>query len=300
MVTTLINLGNVFATTNDETAEKVKERKSIKELDLKEFSPDDLTKLLKAQKDKDIDDLKSRYLSSINKEQKSNAIVQQTEEQDSQKDDAEGTDSKKKPPGLPDLSTLFPNGLPANIPYISGGTKPIQMVATTPDKTQLICECYAKGSRPPEFGSNQGVLNQIQPPTSVQPPFSPFLGPIGNHFARKPKVFSHKKPKFNPFEALFMGFVKKPSQKRKPTGPYYPQTYPTIQQQSNYYPNLVPSPAGSAVKGGTGHGNGNGYLPPSPGSVKGSFSNRSFNNRWKWHWYMDQYNDAESGSRSYR
>lgn len=298
MLTTLNSLQRVSATSNEETVEKVKERKSVKELDLKEFSPDDLTRLLKAQKDKDIDDLKSRYLATISKEQKSNAIVQQTEEQDSQKDDGDGLDGKKKPSGLPDLSALFPNGLPANIPYVpGGGTKPLQMVATTPDKTQLICECYAKGSKPTgDYGFNQGVLNQIQPSTSAQPSLPPFLGPIGNHFARKPKVFSQKKPKFNPFEALFMGFIKKPSHKRKPSGPYYPQTFPPI-QQPNHYPSQVPIVTpNNGVKGGTGSGNGANYLPPSPGSVKGSFSKRDSSNKSKWHWYMDQFNDAERGS----
>lgn len=279
-------------TTTDDSVSKLKERsvKNIKDIDFRELSPDDLTKILKLQKEKDINELKTRYLSPSKEQSSKPVIIQQTEDQDSSKD------VSRRPTGFPDISSLFPNGIPANIPYAPAGQddntgykKPIAMVATGPDKTLLECECYAKGSRP----TNQNKISgPFQQPAFI--PISPFATPLGSHFSRKPKPFSHRKPKFNPFEALLMGFIKKPSHKRKPSGPYYPQPMTMTPVYPGYFfPNQIADygTKGKMLKIPT-----NNMIPPSPGeAIKGSFSDRGVgDNRSKWYWNIEQYkSDSE-------
>lgn len=272
-------------TTTEKGVSKLKER-SVKiptDIDFREFSPDDLTKLLKLQKEKSADDLKNRF-ALTNKESNSKPmIIQQTEDNDN-------SDKSKRPLGFPDISSIFPNGIPANIPYVPtayNNDRPIQMIATTPDKTQLECECFVKGSRP----SSQGKFPDIfQQPAPI--PHNPFVGPAPNPFARKPKPFSHRKPKLNPFEALLMGFIKKPSHKRKPVGPFYPQPMPMMPAYPSYFfPNQIPD-FGYGVKGKTPKRPSDSMLPPSPGdAIKGSFINRGSNgdSRAKWYWNLEQY-----------
>uniref|UniRef100_T1JYD0 Uncharacterized protein n=1 Tax=Tetranychus urticae TaxID=32264 RepID=T1JYD0_TETUR len=288
---------------------------------LKDFGPDDLAKLIKAKKEKELDEFKSKVTNIRgNREaldsyqQKGVPIVQQHEDDyqsqtdQSEEDDFDGgndsSSSGVKRPKFGNLGSFIPN--PGSVMTMM--VKPIDR----PEQMQQLWPPMVSNRKVPIMPpmAPMAPIQPMQPPISLFPP-NPFSF-IGQHFANKPR-HSHKKKQMNPLSLLLMGLTGTKRKRPRPRPVYH--NYPAYQQQpispilpefeSNEPDYMYPVTQNYNTKGSKGASGKKGrrrpknpsynHLPPPPSSIKGKSKGKtSFKGKWNWP-MQDDYKDLQQG-----